>query len=149
LKNFGVWFTIALLGLSLGKEFLDWIWWYNWEAEGEDNPAPLLCLMWKAWWTLRRIGSWLWENFCYPFQPWLTEMRRRFLPTELAYRPVDQDGRTPTEWLLISIIGVWEMENWYKDECDWEVKRKWDEFVKARGETEKCKGGERSGAGLL
>jgi hypothetical protein len=49
---------------------------------------------------------------------------------------MDQDGRTPAEWFLIAVVGVWQLENWYKDEYDWEVKRKWDEFLKTRNTAE-------------
>jgi hypothetical protein len=28
------------------------------------------------------------------------------------------------------------MESWYKDEYDWEVKQKWDEFLNSREATE-------------
>jgi hypothetical protein len=136
LKNLEALCALANLTVLLGKEFVDWVWWYNWGDGDEDNPAPILSATWSIWCKVRGACSWLWSKFWWVPQRWLTGMWRRNIPAEPFFEPMDQDGRTPTEWLLIEVIGVWDMENWYKDEYDWEVRRKWEELFKARAATE-------------
>ena len=68
----------------------------------------------------------------FPLQCWLEEtLPRLFPPRELPPEPVDEDGRTPVEWLLISTCGVWYLE-WYDGEYDNRVKEKWDEYMAER-----------------
>ena len=133
MNNLGVWCAFAAFGVFMGKEFLDWAWWYYWEDnQDEENPAPLLCGTWGVWCKIQDAYICLWSRFWQPLRRRLTEIWWRFFPPDRYTEPVDLDGRTPTELLLIAVVGVWEMENWYKDEYDWEVKRKWDEFLKTR-----------------
>jgi len=125
--------TWAILGLYLGKEFIDWKWWYYWEdEEDEPNPGPMLCASWPAWLKLYALHSWAWFRWGFPIRRWLEKMfPRRFPPRELPPEPVDEDGRTPVEWLLISCIGVWNLE-WYDGEYDKQIKQKWDEYMAER-----------------
>jgi len=130
LKNLGTWCALAFLGISLSREFLDWVWWHNWGDQEEENPAPLLCAIGRVWCNLKDACWWLWSQSLGPLETRFERVRGRFFPPKLKPEPVDQDGRTPSEWLVILIFGVWEMERWYKDEYDWEVKRNWDEVSK-------------------
>ncbi len=124
--------TLATLAVLLGKEFLDWVWWYNWDDGDEENPAPVLCVTWGIWRCLRDAYSWLCSKLWHPTQRWLMAMWQQIFPPEPCFEPMDRDARTPTEWFFIEAIGVWGMERWYKDEYDWDVKRKWDEFLESR-----------------
>jgi len=132
LKNIGAWFAVATLGALMGKEFLDWVWWYHWEDdEDEGNPAPLLSSTSAVWKLIEQASFWLWRRIRHPLECWLDSIRGDSPPPELPPEPTDQDGRTPTEWLAIEVIGIWNLECWYKDEYDWEVKRNWDDCLKS------------------
>src|SRR5208283_2653505 len=124
---------MGVLGVLMAREFLDWVWWYNWEDdEDEENPAPLLGVTWAIWQKLQKGWQWTWARTLWP--PWYRIMRiwYRLFPPGPFEEPVDEDGRTPTEWLAIRVLGIWNLECWYKDEYDWEVKRKWDECLRSR-----------------
>lgn len=137
MENFYPWFVWSILALYLGREFIGWMWWNNWEDdEDEPFPAPLLWASWPGWTALEKVFDRI---------IWRTQDVRRLLRTALAWRsseeaqweePVDTDGRTPTEWLFINMVGVWNLKNWYGDEYDWEVRKRWGEYLKDRGEME-------------
>ena len=133
MKNFGAWMPCAILVLYLGKEFIDWMWWYHWENdEDEPNPAPLLCRSWPAWLKLSSLHTRVWQRLVFPLRCWAGEtLPRLFPPKELPPEPVDEDGRTPVEWLLISACGIWNLE-WYDGEYDKQIKQKWDESLAER-----------------
>ena len=135
MKNLGTWCALAFLGISLGREFLDWVWWHNWGDPEEENPAPLICALWRVWGNHKDVCGWLWSNsvapLALPFERFLWPL----FPPEIKPESVDQDRRTPTEWLVVDTFGVWEMESWYKDEYDWKVKQRWDEVLKQRNST--------------
>jgi hypothetical protein len=130
LKNPGTWCAFAIMGILMGKEFLDWVWWDNWEDdEDEPNPAPLICKTWAVWELIDRVRFWLWLNIWRLPERWIDDIWYRFFPTGPPKEPVDQDGRTPTEWLLIAVVGVWDA---HKDEYDQKVKAKWEEYLRTR-----------------
>ena len=125
--------AIATLGALMGKEFLDWVWWHEWEDdEDERNPAPLLCATWTVWQLVEQARFWLWVRIVYFLKRWLESIRWHSPPPQPPPEPTDADGRTPEEWFVIGVVGIWNLECWYKDEYDWEVKRKWDESLKSR-----------------
>ncbi len=146
MRNFGAFCALATLAVLLGKEFLDWVWWHNWEDGDEENPALILCATWGIWRRLRAAYTWLWSRFWQPPHRWLTGMWCRVFRPEPCFEPTDQDGRTPTEWFFIEAIGIWGMERWYKDEYDWEVKRKWEEFLTSRDAAQPAEAQHRSGS---
>ena len=130
MRNFGLLCFCLALGLYAGREFINWFWWYYYnDDEDEENPAPLLCMTWTAWEWIGKVHFWLWMRLCRPIQSHLASIRRRFSPLELPDEPADKDGRTPTEWLLIGVIGIWNLE-WYKGDYDQNIKKKWDEYMK-------------------
>lgn len=137
MKRIGLWCAVAALGILMGREFRDWAWWYLWEDdEDEPNPAPFLGVFWAAWQLIDRARFWLWVRVLHPLERTLASIWRRGSPPELPLEHTDEDGRTPTEWLAILVFGIWNLECWYKDEYDWEVKRRWDECLKSRKEDE-------------
>jgi len=133
LRNLGAWMAWAILTLYLGKEFIDWTWWYHWEDdEDEPNPGTLLCSSWPAWLKLEDAVFWLWFRLWRPVRVWLRETFPRLFPRrEPPPLPMDKDGRNAVEWLAIAAIGVWNLE-WYDGEYDKQIKQKWDEFVAER-----------------
>jgi hypothetical protein len=132
LKNIETWCAVATLGALTGKEYLDWVWWCHWEDdEDERHPAPLLCSTWAVWQLIGQARFWLWMGLWHPLECWLDSIRGESPPFQLPPEPTDKDGRTPAEWLAIEVIGIWNLECWYKGEYDWEVKRKWDESLKS------------------
>jgi len=132
LKNLGLLCFCLAIGLYAGKEFIDWFWWYYYgDEEEEENPAPVLCLSWKAWEWIDNLSFWLRSRLWWPIQRRLARIRYRFRPPELPNGPVDKDGRTPPEWLLIAIVGAWDL---YKDEYDQNIKKNWDDYLKTRNE---------------
>jgi hypothetical protein len=134
LRNFGTWVACVALAAYVGREFVDRMWSiYSDDEEDEREPAPLLSSTWPFWLKLEMARWWLWLRLCYWPRRWLEDTFPRLFPAnEPPPCPVDRDGRPPEEWLLISLIGVWGREHWYKDEYDWQVKRKWDEYLAAR-----------------
>ena len=48
MRNFGVWCAVAVAGTFMGKEFMDWVWWYIWGDDAKpwknliDDGAGLL-----------------------------------------------------------------------------------------------------------
>jgi hypothetical protein len=134
LNNFGLLCFCLALGLYAGKEFIDWFWWYYWnDDEDEQNPAPVLCTTWWVWEWMGKVRFWVWLKIWRHVEHSLWAIRRHFSPPQLPDEPVDRDGRTPVEWLLIAIVGAWEL---YKGDYDQNIKRKWDEYLKARNGTE-------------
>jgi hypothetical protein len=129
LRNIFVFVLSLTIGMYWAWELFSWLWWYFWDGEG-PNPAPWLSLT---------MPSWLWiERTLFIFRmrvgrPW-DWFRSRFLPVDVSklWVHLDKDGRSPEEWLFISLVGIWNLESWYKDEYDWQVKRNWDEYVAAR-----------------
>lgn len=133
MKNIGAWCAVATLGVLMGKEFRDWVWWYLWEDdEDEGHPAPFLGTTWAAWQLIEQAQVWLWARAWHPLERIVASIWRHSPPPEVPPEPTDQDGRTPTEWLAIDVVGIRNLECWYKDEYDLEVKRKWDECVRSR-----------------
>ena len=120
----------AILALYLGKEFIDWVWWCHWEDdEDEPDPAPLLCSSWPAWLKLNSLLCQVSSRLWWPVREWLRDIFPCLFPRrEPPPLPVDQDGRDASEWLLISIVGVWNLE-WYDGEYDSQIKQKWDEYM--------------------
>jgi hypothetical protein len=135
LKNPGIWCAFAVLGILMGKEFLNWVWWYNWEDdEDEPNPAPLLCKTWAVWKLIGRLEFWLWSNVWFRLKRWICRIWDRVFPPEpFKGERADEDGITPTQWLGIDMFGAWEVFSGYYDV---EVKQKWDEFLKTQNATE-------------
>ncbi len=120
--------TTVFLALYLGKEFIDWAWWYHWEDEDDEpNLAPFLCSIWRVSHWLEVGCSRLWWRVRIPWE----RHRGRFCPPEVPDPPSDQDGRTPEEWLLIESLGVWNLDS-YRDDYDQQVKKNWDEFLRTR-----------------
>lgn len=143
MKNIGLWCAIAAVGVLMGREFRDWVWWYLWEdEEDEPNPAPFLGTTWAAWQLIERTRFWLWAKVRRPLERTLASIWKHSRLPELPPEPTDKDGRTLSEWLAIDVVGIWNLESWYKDEYDWEVKRKWDECLKSRqaGEDSEAEG---------
>lgn len=130
MKNIGAWYTVAVIGVMVGKEFLDWVWWYNWEDdEDEVYPAQLIYVMWAVWQSIDAARSWLsWRTWRYAERS-LDSIWYHFFPPEVRPEPIDEDGRTPSIWLLIYVLGVWEV---YKNDYDWQVKLNWDEYMKTQ-----------------
>jgi hypothetical protein len=134
LGNLGVWCAIAVLGILMGKEFLDWVWWYIWgDDEDEPNPGPLICKTWAVWELIGRVRFWLWLKIWRLPERWIDGIWYRLFPPESPKEPTDRDGRTPTEWLSIGIFGVWDV---HKDEYDQKVKTNWEEYLRTRNVTE-------------
>lgn len=137
MENFCPWFAWCILAMCLGREFIGWMWWNNWEGDDDEPfPASLLRASWPGWVVLEKPFT----RLC-----WRMQDVRRQLRTVLARRsseeapweePMDADGRTPTEWLFINMVGVWNLKNWYGGEYDWEVRKRWEEYLKDRGEPE-------------
>ena len=135
MNNFGLLCFCLALGFYAGKEFIDWSWWYHWnDDEDEENPAPFLCLTWIAWKWLGELRFWLWSRLWWPVRRRLNTIWGRYLCPEFPDEPADQDGRTLTEWLLIDIVGVWNLD-WFKDDYDQNLKWNWEEYLKSRDET--------------
>jgi hypothetical protein len=118
----------------MAAELRNWLWWYYWEDdEDEPNPAPLLTSSRAIWQSLDAAWLWFQTRVCWPVERWLRRNVPRFFPPpEPLAPPVDKDGRAPEEWLLIELIGIWNLEYGYGDEYDWQVKRNWDEYMAAR-----------------
>ena len=115
------------IGIYLAGELRDWKRWHNWEDdEDEPNPAPLLCAMWKIWSALQRTYDWLWWKLYWPLKSFI---RRKRFPDSFTQSPVDEFGMTPEAWLLIAIVGLWELK-WF--DYDETVKKNWDDFVRVR-----------------
>jgi hypothetical protein len=123
--------TCALLALHLGDEFIGWAWSF-WDRDDEPQPVPLLTASWPAWLKLDGGRVWLRYRLWLPVRWWLESSFPKVLrPWEPPPAPIDKDGRTPEEWLLIYIIGVWNLE-WFEGEYDKRVKKNWDEFLAAQ-----------------
>jgi len=134
LNNFGLLCFCLALGLYAGREFINWFWsYYHNDDDDEEDPAPLLWITWKAWERIDNLSSWVRSRLWWPVQRPLAKIRYRSHLPELPIEPVDRDGRTPVEWLLIAIVGAWEL---YKGDYDQNIKRKWDQYLKARNGTE-------------
>jgi hypothetical protein len=119
-------------GLVLAAELRNWLWWYRWEDdEDEPNPAPLLSSSWDLWRVIDKTWFWLWSRAIWPVGRGLqTKLPGAFPPPELPPSPVDKDGRTREEWLLIDILGVWNID--WQDEYGQQTKNNWDEFLRTR-----------------
>ncbi len=65
MKNLGLLCFCLALGLYVGREFIDWFWWYYYNDD-EENPAPLLCMTWKAWQWLGEVRFWVWLRLWRP-----------------------------------------------------------------------------------
>jgi hypothetical protein len=137
LKNFGLYISYSALALYLAKEFIGWVWWNNWEDdEDEPFPAPIL---W-AFWILTRIFEEKTLRIrcrCESLKWRLRERLMKFLNPrwngeQTLESPMDADGRTPEEWLVIKLVGVWKVRSWYGDEYDWEIRKNWEEVLNAR-----------------
>ncbi len=146
MNNFGLLCFCMALGLYAGKEFIDWSWWYHWnDDEDEENPAPFLCMTWRAWKWIGEVRFWLWSRVWRPARQRLTTVWGRSFSPDFPDEPLDEDGRTPTEWLLIDIIGVWNLD-WFKDDYDQNLKRNWEEYLRSRAATESTEAEERQKA---
>ena len=132
MRNLGLLCFCLALGLYAGKELLDWFWWYYYGGdEDEENPALMLSLTWKAWKWIGDVSFWLRSRLWWPLRRRLERIRYRSRPPKPPDEPVDKDGRTPVEWLLIAIVGAWDL---YKDEYDQNIKKNWDEDLKTRND---------------
>jgi hypothetical protein len=110
----------------MSKELLDWIWWYLWGDEEEENPSAILPLMWAVWERIDQVRFWAWVRFFRHLERWFDSIWYRFFPLQLRPPRLDRDGRSPEEWLLIGIVGAWQL---YQDDYDQQVKANWDAFV--------------------
>lgn len=128
MRNLWPWMTTAIVGLYLGKEFIDWSWGFWEDEDDEPRPAPLLCAAMEIWGRVSEGCWWLRRRLEAPF----FRLRWRFFPPDIPGPIVDADGRTLEEWLLIQVIGIWDLECWYKDEYDWTVKKNWDALLNPR-----------------
>jgi hypothetical protein len=136
LNNFGLLCFCLALALYAGNEFIDWFWWYHWnDDEDERNPAPFLCMTWMAWKWLREVCFWLWSRVWWLARQRLSTIWGRSFSPDFPDEPVDEDGRTPTEWLLIDIIGIWNLD-WFEDDYDQNLKRNWEEYLRSRDAAE-------------
>jgi hypothetical protein len=133
LDFFVAWWVCLGLSARLGKEFLDCMW-SIWDDEIDEPPSfPLLQATWPLWRRTELAYCWLWVKCWAPLAEWLERRLPRLFPArEPPEIPMDADGRTPDEWLAITVIGIWKLKDWYGDEYDWEVKRNWDEYQKSR-----------------
>ena len=94
--NLGVWCAFAVLGILMGKEFLDWVWWYIWgDDEDEPNPGPIISKTWAVWDLIDRVRFWLWLKIWRIPERWIDGIWYRFFPPEPPKEPTDRDGRTP------------------------------------------------------
>jgi len=139
-----LWVYLAL-GIYFAKELRDWLWWHNWEGdEDEPNPAPVLSRTWRAWqWLSDGLFSWVWANVWWPLRQLCDRFRSPGAPPS---EPVDQDGWTPIDWLVINAWGVWDpvWRERCKDVYDVQVRRNWEECL-ARDGAEMAREGDSNG----
>jgi hypothetical protein len=144
-----MYFGCLTLALYLGREFIGWMWWENWEDDDDEPfPAPLLVGSRPFWSAFQNMFAWILRQ-THDVCRLLRSALARFWP-EGAPRgePMDADGRTPTEWLLINVVGVWNLRSWYGGEYDWEVRQRWEECLEGRkGAEETAAAPERKTAG--
>ena len=133
LKSIFMFVLSLMIGMYWAWELRNWLWWCFWDGEGPD-PAPWLSSTMPTWLWVDKKLFWLRMRLVSPWD-WF---RSRFLSRRFdqLWVQVDEDGRTPEEWLFISMVGIWNLESWYKDEYDWQVKRNWDEYMEARNAEE-------------
>ena len=92
-------------------------------------------MTWMAWKWLGLVRHWLWSKVRWTARQRLTTIWGRSFSPDFPDDPVDEDGRTPTEWLLIDIIGIWNLD-WFEDDYDQNLKRNWEEYLRSRDAAE-------------
>ena len=137
MRSVGPWCLVVAIGMVVAAQFRDWMWWQIWGGdEDEPNPAPLLCVLWQILRAVESGWDWILWRKLWPVRSALSRLLWRYSPAPLPPTIIDKDGLTPEDWLLMSIVGLWDM-NKYDARFDYDksVKKNWEVSLKA-GETQ-------------